>query len=42
MKKIVISTGGTGGHIFNPSIIWFSIDKNDVVITSDNRYKLFR
>ena len=43
MKKISISTGGTGGHVIPAQVLYdYLNDKNDVVITSDNRgIKLF-
>ena len=38
MKKILISTGGTGGHAIPAQVLYDYIsDKNDVIITSDNR-----
>ena len=38
MKKISISTGGTGGHVIPAQVLYdYLSDKNDVVITSDNR-----
>ena len=38
MKKISISTGGTGGHVIPAQVLYdYLSDKNDVIITSDNR-----
>ena len=38
MKKISISTGGTGGHVIPARVLYdYLSDKNDVIITSDNR-----
>ena len=38
MKKIVISTGGTGGHVIPAQVIYdYLHDKNDVILTSDDR-----
>ena len=38
MKKIIISTGGTGGHVIPAQVLYdYVSDKNDVIITSDNR-----
>jgi len=38
MKKIIISTGGTGGHVIPAQVLYdYLVDKNDVVITSDSR-----
>ena len=38
MKKISISTGGTGGHVIPAQVLYdYLNDKNDVIITSDSR-----
>ena len=38
MKKISISTGGTGGHVMPAQVLYdYLADQNDVIITSDNR-----
>ena len=38
MKKILISTGGTGGHVIPARYLYnYLSDENDVVIVSDNR-----
>ena len=38
MKKILISTGGTGGHVIPAQVLYdYLVDKNDVIITSDSR-----
>ncbi len=38
MKKILISTGGTGGHVIPAQVLYdYLKDENDVVILSDNR-----
>ena len=38
MKKISISTGGTGGHVIPAQVLYdYLVDKNDVIITSDSR-----
>ena len=38
MKKIIISAGGTGGHVIPAQVLYdYLSDKNDVIITSDNR-----
>ena len=38
MKKISISTGGTGGHVIPAQVLYdYLSDKNDVIITCDNR-----
>ena len=38
MQKIVISTGGTGGHVIPAQILYdYLSDKNEVTITSDKR-----
>ena len=38
MKKIIISTGGTGGHVIPAQVLYdYLYDKNDVIIISDNR-----
>ena len=38
MKKILISTGGTGGHVIPAQVLYnYLSDENDVVIVSDNR-----
>ena len=38
MKKISISTGGTGGHVIPAQVLYdYLSDKYDVIITSDNR-----
>ena len=38
MKKISISSGGTGGHVIPAQVLYdYLNDKNDVIITSDSR-----
>ena len=38
MKKIIISTGGTGGHVIPAQVLYdYLYDKNQVIIISDNR-----
>ncbi len=38
MKKIIISTGGTGGHVIPAQVLYeYLIDKNKVIIVSDKR-----
>ena len=38
MKKIIISTGGTGGHVVPAQVFYeYLVDKNQVVIVSDKR-----
>ena len=38
MKKISISTGGTGGHVIPAQVLYdYLSGKNDIIITSDNR-----
>tara|TARA_B100000963_G_scaffold360563_1_gene391899 strand:+ start:3461 stop:4522 length:1062 start_codon:yes stop_codon:yes gene_type:complete len=38
MKKISISTGGSGGHVIPAQVLYdYLADKNDVIMTSDNR-----
>ena len=38
MKKIIISTGGTGGHVIPAQVLYdYLKDKNDVMITCDKR-----
>ena len=38
MKKIAISTGGTGGHVIPAQILYdYLVYKNQIVITSDKR-----
>ena len=38
MKKIIISTGGTGGHVIPAQVIYdYLHDKNNVILTSDDR-----
>ena len=38
MKKIVISTGGTGGHVIPAQVLYdYLSDKNEVTITIDKR-----
>ena len=38
MHKIIISTGGTGGHVIPAQILYdYLSDKNEVTITSDKR-----
>ena len=38
MKKISISTGGTGGHVIPTQVLYdYLVDKNEVIITSDSR-----
>ena len=38
MKKILISTGGTGSHVIPAQVLYnYLSDENDVVIVSDNR-----
>ena len=38
MKKISISTGGTGGHVIPAQVLYdYLADQNNVIITSDNR-----
>ena len=38
MKKIIISTGGTGGHVIPAQILYdYLSNKNEIIITSDKR-----
>ena len=38
MQKIIISTGGTGGHVIPAQILYdYLSDKNEVIITIDKR-----
>ena len=38
MKKIIISTGGTGGHVIPAQVLYdYLKDKNEIIITSDKR-----
>ena len=38
MKKIIISTGGTGGHVVPAQVLYEYLDhKNEVIIVSDKR-----
>ena len=38
MKKIAISTGGTGGHVIPAQILYdYLKNKNQIIITSDKR-----
>ena len=38
MKKIIISTGGTGGHVIPAQVLYEYLDhKNEVIIVSDKR-----
>ncbi len=38
MKKIIISTGGTGGHVIPARILYdYLLNKNQIIITSDKR-----
>ena len=38
MTKILISTGGTGGHVIPAQVLYDFLEvKNDIIITSDNR-----
>ena len=38
MKKIIISTGGTGGHVIPAQVLYNSLsNKNKIIITSDKR-----
>ena len=38
MNKIVISTGGSGGHVIPAQVLYdYLIDQNKVIITSDKR-----
>ena len=38
MKKIIISTGGTGGHVIPAQVLYeYLSDKNEITITSDKR-----
>ena len=38
MVKILISSGGTGGHVIPAQVLYdYLVDKNDIIITSDNR-----
>ena len=42
MKKIIISTGGTGGHVIPAQVLYdYLKDKNDVMITCDKRVLIF-
>ena len=44
MKKIIISTGGTGGHVIPAQVLYdYLISENEIIITSDKkRIKLFK
>ena len=38
MQKVIISTGGTGGHVIPAQILYdYLSGKNEVTITSDKR-----
>ena len=38
MKKITISTGGTGGHVIPAQVLYDYLSyKNDIIIACDNR-----
>ena len=38
MNKIIISTGGSGGHVIPAQVLYdYLIDKNKVIITCDKR-----
>ena len=38
MKKIIISTGGTGGHVIPAQVLYdYLISENEIIITSDKR-----
>ena len=38
MRKIIISTGGTGGHVIPAQVLYdYLIDTNEIVVTSDKR-----
>tara|TARA_Y200000002_G_C22162716_1_gene447769 strand:- start:126 stop:311 length:186 start_codon:yes stop_codon:yes gene_type:complete len=38
MKRIIISTGGTGGHVIPAQVLYeYLAKKNKVIITSDSR-----
>ena len=43
-KKILISTGGSGGHVIPATILYEHLyEKNDIIISTDNRgFKYFR
>ena len=39
MKKIIISTGGTGGHVIPARILYdYLLNENQIIITSDKCY----
>ena len=38
MKKIIISTGGTGGHVIPARILYdYLLNENQIIITTDKR-----
>ncbi len=38
MKKIIISTGGTGGHVIPAQVLYdYLVNRNNIIITSDKR-----
>ena len=38
MKKIIISTGGTGGHVIPAQVLYdYLINTNEIIVTSDKR-----
>ena len=42
MKKIIISTGGTGGHVFPAQVLYdYLSKKNEIIITTDKRGSIY-